>query len=304
MQFNPLDYPLIYMQPDYLNDASAWMQHIPFAFFLMELARPRLFVELGTHSGVSYCAFCQGAAKLQLGARCYAIDQWHGDANTGPYPEQVLQTLRAYHDPRYGTFSELVQSTFDGAVGRFADGSIDLLHIDGLHTFEGVNHDFETWRPKLSKTGIVLFHDTAVTKEGFGVFRLWAELEKQFPSFEFKHGYGLGMLGVGEEVPTKVLEFIKEAKENREAVGGLFAALGNHCKMQCVFMLVDRQQQIMNQLKRQMGITVDPRWENFRSAKLDPVVYARKVTMELHGLANETLRMHLRPGPEAKESGE
>ena len=68
IRFNPLDHPSIFMLPDYLDDESAWIEHIPFAFLLMDLARPRVVVELGTLSGVSYCAASPGAAKLRLSA--------------------------------------------------------------------------------------------------------------------------------------------------------------------------------------------------------------------------------------------
>jgi hypothetical protein len=44
----------------------------------------------------------------------------------------------------------LIRSTFDDALGYFADGSLDLLHIDGRHLNNDVAHDFETWLPKLT----------------------------------------------------------------------------------------------------------------------------------------------------------
>src|SRR5262249_16495763 len=128
---NPLDHPVCLSLPRRLSGFTAWEEHLPFAMFMIDLARPRVFVELGTHWGDWYCAFCQAVAELQLPTRCYAVDTWQGDPQTGLYGPEVLDNLRTHHDPLYGSFSRLIQTTFDEAVGHFADGDIDLLHIDG-----------------------------------------------------------------------------------------------------------------------------------------------------------------------------
>ena len=178
-----LDLQLAAENPRYLSSVSAWIEHIPFAFALVDILRPATFVELGTHAGDSYLAFSQAVQTLSLATRCTAIDTWEGDTQAGGYSSQILENLRAYHDPLYAPFSRLLQSTFDDALAHFPDGSIDLLHIDGLHTYDAVRHDFEAWRPKLSPSGVVLFHDTQVRRDDFGVYRLWEELAAQYPSF-------------------------------------------------------------------------------------------------------------------------
>src|SRR5258708_19716455 len=76
--------------------------------------------------------------------------------------------------------------TFDEGVGQFEDNSIDLLHIDGLHTYAAVAHDFRGWFPKLRPGGVLLLHDVEVLNE-FEVWRLWTELQPEFPTFTFRH---------------------------------------------------------------------------------------------------------------------
>ena len=174
--------PVSFWQPHWLG-TSAWIEHGPFAFWLIDACRPRQLVELGTHHGYSYLAFCQAVQRLGLDTRCFAVDLWQGDEHAGWYGKEVLEALRQYHDPRYASFSTLVQSSFDDALQHFPDGSVDLLNIDGRHFYDDVRHDFESWRPKLSERAIVLFHDTNVRKREFGVFRLWAKLRPRQRTF-------------------------------------------------------------------------------------------------------------------------
>ena len=176
---------------------SAWIEHVPFAFWLVDVLRPRTIVELGAHTGVSFSAMCQSVKSLQLATSCYAVDTWKGDEHSGLYAEDVYRDFAEFHDQHYGAFSRLIRSPFDEALRHFDDGSIDLLHIDGLHTYEAVRHDYESWLPKLSANAVVLFHDTEVRNSTFGVARFWNEISRDRSHFNFLHGHGLGVLGLG-----------------------------------------------------------------------------------------------------------
>ncbi|MEA2709864.1 MAG: hypothetical protein QOF78_2465 [Phycisphaerales bacterium] len=225
-EFNPLRYPLALSEMRYFSGESAWSGHLPLALTIIPMTRPRTFVELGTHYGDSYCAFCQAVAELKLNTRCHAVDTWKGDAHTGAYVDTIYQRLKSFHDPAYGSFSMLLRMTFDEAAGKCPDNSIDLLHIDGLHTYAAVKHDYETWKPKLSERGVALFHDTAATHADFGVWKLWAELKDQHPSFDFPHENGLGILAVGKDAPAELLSFIEMAKREEKLVRDYFSGIG------------------------------------------------------------------------------
>jgi GT2 family glycosyltransferase len=210
-----------------LTDVDAWHEHIPFAFLAVELLQPRILVELGVQRGDLYCAFCQAVERLALETRCYGVDTWRGDSPAGWYEDDVLTELRAYHDAIYGRFSRLVQSTFDEAVEYFRDRSVDLLHMDGLHTYEAARHDFETWQPKLSDKAVLFLHDINVRERGFGVWRFWAEVSENRPSLALPHGKGLGLVALGSNVPRSFVEFLLAAVDPHDPTARLLNSLGN-----------------------------------------------------------------------------
>lgn len=219
-----------FMRPQYMT-RSAWQEHVPFAFWIVEAMRPRVVVELGVHTGVSYFAMCQAVERFGIDTRCFAVDTWKGDEHAGFYGDEIFQAVRAQNEKYYSGFSRLVKGTFDDALKHFSDGTIDLLHIDGLHTYEAVEHDFSAWLPKLSKDAVVMMHDTNVREKDFGVFRLFEELRSRYPAFEFAHGHGLGVLGVGsDQRPQLSALFASEKDEaDRRMVREIFSRLGRSC---------------------------------------------------------------------------
>ena len=150
----------------------------------------RVVVGLGDPTGVSYCALCQVIDRLGLPSRAHGLI---GE------PED-FDELKAHHDAHYGRFSSLSPD----ALPRFADGTVDLLHLDGRPD------DFEAWLPKLSDRGVLLLHGVNDRERDASVWKFWADIRRRHRSFEFTHGRGLGVAAVGSRCP--------------DALGALFAA--------------------------------------------------------------------------------
>ncbi len=166
---------------------SNWIEHGPFAFWLVESLRPRRFVELGVGGGFSYFCFCQAIERSGLATEAFGVDLWTED-------ESLVDDMAALNT-RYSGFSTLARSSFDEARASFAPGSVDLLHIDGDGTQDGAAQALAAWRPLLSSDAVVLLH---------GVGRLYDELRADHPAFLFPQGIGLGVVALGDTVPDSL----------------------------------------------------------------------------------------------------
>jgi len=212
-------YPWAAQQPRLLA-SPWWIGHIPFAFELIGRLRPRVIVELGTYSGSSFAAFCQALEAAGIDGRCFGVDLWEGDIHMGHFDDSLYRGIADYVAENHPRTGVLVRKEFNAASADFAEGSIDLLHIDGTHTYEAVSNDFHTWKAKLSNRSVVLFHDVNVTVENvgeparkFGVRRFFDEVKSAYPHLEFAHCYGLGVLVTGPDVPSEVLDLVRSSND-------------------------------------------------------------------------------------------
>lgn len=102
--------------PTSLRSPNSWIGHLPFAAWVMQQVSPKIFVELGTHSGNSYFAFCQSVAEARLSTRCYAVDTWQGDEHAGQYGEEIFASVHAHNQANYSAFSRLLRMMFNSVA--------------------------------------------------------------------------------------------------------------------------------------------------------------------------------------------
>lgn len=168
---------------------------------VFEGAPIRNLLEIGTCGGGSFFCFCRlaepdgivisvdlpggffggGAAKWRIRLfECFARNK------------QKLHLLRLNsHD----------NGTLKRTTSLLSGQQLDLLFIDGDHTFEGVKQDFEMYSPLVKPGGYVGFHDTLNdSPEGTNVFgvkigvgRYWRGIRDQYRHWDFEQSERIGI---------------------------------------------------------------------------------------------------------------
>lgn len=229
LTLNPMDHPVCLCTPDRLLFDDASTEHVPFAMWLVSAVRPRRIVELGTRGGNVYLASCQAVANLGLSTQCYAMAISDPQA---PTDASGFVALRQHHDPLYGHFSAVNQTTPKAAAKSFDDASIDILHIDASHPLLFLEDQIGHWRSKMSRSGVIVvrgIESAGLRKENR---HAWARLRTEFPSFQFDHDNGLGMLLAGHESPESVSALCSSSDEDSMAFKRTFFALGSRLSAQ------------------------------------------------------------------------
>jgi predicted O-methyltransferase YrrM len=179
----------------YLQDINeyptAWLGHGEFAIKLVQNIKPEVTVELGVDYGFS--TFC--LAYPQIG-HVYGIDWFQGDPHTGyRNTYSLVSELYSKVQEKYDISNvELIQGDFN-EVAKTWNKEIDLLHIDGFHTYEAVKNDYETWIKFCKKDAVILFHDV---EEFPGVAQFFSELPGELKYIR-TGSCGLGIFTLSED---------------------------------------------------------------------------------------------------------
>jgi predicted O-methyltransferase YrrM len=179
------------------NIITAWRGHEFFATWLVKKMKPTTIVDLGVDYGFS--TFSWGLPRI---GNVYGIDSFEGDFKTGfrntydsvNYMRQNLGLEDNVH---------IIKGKFD-QISESWDNPIDILHIDGSPEYLNVKNDFDNWYRHVKDDGIVLFHDTCIYNNNFGVWKFFNELP--LPKLNFTHSAGLG-------IATKNMELLGEIYE-------------------------------------------------------------------------------------------
>jgi hypothetical protein len=195
-KFNPLEATLA-------GIASAWKGHKNFAIWLTSRLKANTIVDLGVDFG--YSTFCFAAA---CAGEVYAIDSFEGDEQTG-FRNTFQEVSRTRE--RLGLWNvNIVHGYFDAVAGSW-NRSIDILHIDGKHTYEAAKEDYLTWSKFVKPSGAVLLHDTCVPH--FGVRQLLHEIA--LPKVNFSHSHGLGVVSQDRSLVLEIARTFESLIEPR-----------------------------------------------------------------------------------------
>lgn len=173
---------------------TAWRGHEGFATWLVKELKPKVVVDLGVDFGFSSFTFALAGAQ-----RVYGIDSFEGDPEAG-HRDTYAEVVRRQKE--LGIQNLTLIKGFFSQVAETWEKPIDILHIDGRHRYEDVKEDYELWRPFVRKGGVILLHDTVVTREPYGVHQFFQEIQE--PKTNFTHSNGLGVVSDDPEIIAKV----------------------------------------------------------------------------------------------------
>lgn len=180
---------------------SLWKSHVEFAVWITCRFLPHLVVDLGVDRGCSTYAWGISGVSSVVG-----IDRFKDDERSGTLANVAALGAELAGSYGYENTARILRSSFEGAADTFADKTIDVLHIDGLHTKKVAKKDLKDWLPKLSKDGLVVLHGTRALPDTVG--RRFEKLD--YSKVELEHGGGIGVASRDER---KIAAINKEWKQ-------------------------------------------------------------------------------------------
>jgi predicted O-methyltransferase YrrM len=146
---------------------SAW--HTELVRFAATLPRDGTMAEIGTFAGESAAVFSP-RVKLLL-----CIDPWSESIQSFPPSSYMREAERAFNALRLPNVVKIKKTAVDAAK-EMADGSLDVVYVDGDHRYESVRADVLAFLPKLKPDGWMCGHDYWLADVAMAVTEIFGRL--------------------------------------------------------------------------------------------------------------------------------
>jgi predicted O-methyltransferase YrrM len=143
---------------------------------IVRARQPRRILEIGTAQGGMFWLLCRLAAPDCV---LISLDLPSDDRFSGGNPQTLnLPAMKCAGQTVHSILGNSHSPEMPDRVGKFLNGELlDLLFIDGDHTYAGVRSDYLMYQPLVRPGGLIAFHDIVKTPwVGCEVDRFWAEL--------------------------------------------------------------------------------------------------------------------------------
>jgi hypothetical protein len=160
-------------------------------------------MEIGSASGgvLHGLIKCSNIPSLTISIDDFTEKMYRIDGDNMEYGERV-KFYKGWCNN--GQFLQLIpMSTFDmrtlKIVTHILNGNkIDILFIDGYHTYQAVKSDYTTYSPLVADNGIIAFHDIngRSANDPRKVSQLWDEIKDNYNTYEIT-GYENKYMGIG-----------------------------------------------------------------------------------------------------------
>lgn len=190
-------------------------------------------LEVGTFRGGTAMLWAHMVAPLN--GHVYCADMrfdWSTHPNEHTSPLEIQFPRQVYNNSEYEKYvTEIQGDTHDkDFVKKVADiaGEVDLLFIDGDHSYDGVKQDFENYMSIVKSGGYIMFHDITESdyhnKADCRVHLLWNQLKDLYESWEFfdnneypgcpARSMGIGIIQIPQKgnIPEKYYKPLDEVK--------------------------------------------------------------------------------------------
>lgn len=211
---------------------SRWNTHVPFFAWVFEQVAPRLAVELGSGSGISFRPLCQVADRFSQRGRFIGIDAWRSDPSSPWDGERQYADLLEYCSTRHADVASVLRMDLGMAVAEFDDESVGVLHIaPGPRESDGSSFDPSMWLAKVEPGGVVVVTCGDDHGPDEGTTKVWQQISEHLPSTVLQLP---GFVGIAERPRDGDTPTVQSLQSNPRSASALFRSLGERMDLRHV----------------------------------------------------------------------